>query len=82
VTYRKRVECPPHVRVMLGEELRLAQDAARLAEDAFRIRVYVAVEQGLTTAEIASDLGISQTSASKYRMQGEALYRARQAAAE
>lgn len=79
MTYRKRVEWPAHVRAMLGEELRLAQDAARAAEEAFKIRVYVAVEQGLTTAEIAEDLGISQTSASKYRVQGEALYQQRHA---
>ncbi|MBX9392247.1 hypothetical protein K4749_01200 [Streptomyces sp. TRM72054] len=80
MTYRKRMEWPPHVRQMLGEELRLAHEAARAAEAAFKIRMYVAVEQGVTTQQIADKLGISQATASKYRIQGEALYQERAAA--
>lgn len=80
VTYRKRVEWPPRVREMLGEELRLAHEAVRAADDTFKIRVYIAVEQGLTTQEIADELGISQSVVSKYRIQGEAAFAARQAA--
>ncbi|CAM5620811.1 hypothetical protein [Streptomyces aurantiogriseus] len=82
MTYRKRMEWPPHVRQMVGEELRLAHEAAQAAEVAFKIRVYIAVEQGLTTREVAEHIGISQAAASKYRIQGEAAYRARQTAAE
>lgn len=67
----------PHVRGLLGEELRMAHEAARAADIAFKIRVYVAVEQGLTTRQVAEELGISQGGASKYRIQGEAAYRAR-----
>jgi DNA-binding CsgD family transcriptional regulator len=70
------------VRALLGEDLRLSHEAARAAETAFKIRVYIAVEQGLTTSELSEDLGISQSSVSKYRMQGEAAYRERLAASE
>jgi DNA-binding NarL/FixJ family response regulator len=82
VTYRKRVEWPPHVRAMLGEELRLAHEAARTAETAFKIRVYIAVEQGLTTQQIADDIGLSQATISRYRIDGEAAYQERQATTE
>jgi DNA-binding CsgD family transcriptional regulator len=68
------------VRELLVEELRQSHAAAQAAETAFKMRVYLAVEQGATTQEIADELGISQTSASKYRMQGEALHRKQQAA--
>jgi len=79
VTYRKRVEPTPAVREALGEELRRSHEAARAAEEAFKIRVYLGVLQGVTTQEIADRLGISQSSASKYRMQGERLHQERQA---
>lgn len=78
---RKRVDWPPHMREMLGEDLRLSYEAAQAAETAFKIRIYIAVEQGVTTQEIADALGISQTSVSKYRIQGEAAFTARQATA-
>lgn len=82
MTGRKRVDWPPHVRVLLGEDLRLSYEAARTAETAFKIRVYIAVEQGLTTSEVAEDLDLSQQTVSRYRMQGEAAYRERLAASE
>jgi predicted transcriptional regulator len=77
VTGRKRVEWPPHIRALLAEDLRLAHQAAQAAEAAFKIRVYIAVEQGATTQQIADALGIGQSTASKYRIQGEALYQER-----
>ena len=79
MTARKRMDWPPHVRELIGEELRLSYEAARAAETAFKIRIYIAVEQGVTTREIAEALGVSQTAVSKYRMQGEAAYRERRA---
>jgi hypothetical protein len=80
VTGRVRVDWPPHVREAIGHELRLARETAYAADVAFKIRVYLAVEQGLTTQQVADELGISQAAASKYRIQGEALHRGRQAA--
>jgi len=82
VTGRKRIDWPSHVREAIGEDLRLTHEAAQAAEALFKTRVYLAVEQGLTTQQVADELGISQASASKYRMQGEAAYRERQAAGE
>lgn len=79
MTGRKRGAMPPQVRELLVQQLRQSHETARAAETAFKIRIYLAVEQGATTQEIADTLGISQTSASKYRMQGEALHREQQA---
>ncbi|MFF6966269.1 hypothetical protein ACFY9G_23240 [Streptomyces anthocyanicus] len=74
MTYRKRPDLAPHVKEVLGEELRLSREAVQIAETAFKIRIFVAVEQGMTTQEVADALGLSQAAASKYRIQGEALY--------
>jgi hypothetical protein len=82
VSFRKRFEWPPHVRQMMYEDLCHGYLDARAAKEAFKIRVYIGVEQGVTTRQIADKLGISQASVSKYRIEGEALYQARQAAAE
>lgn len=82
MTNRKRVDWPPHVREAMHEEVGVAYEAARAARTAFKIRVHVAVEQGVTTQQIADKLGISQSAVSKYRVQGEAAYRERQAVAE
>ncbi|MGW4560092.1 hypothetical protein ACWEOV_41755 [Streptomyces sp. NPDC004365] len=75
----KRVDWPPHVRAMLAEELRQSLREAQAAKEQFKVRVFLAVEQGVTTRDIASRLGISQAAVSKYRIQGEAAIRERQA---
>ncbi len=82
MVYRERVEWPAHVRELLGEELIRSHEEALAAKEAFKIRVYIAVEQGVTTREIADHLGISQATISRYRIEGETAYRERQAAAE
>lgn len=74
---RKRVDWPAHVHEMLGEDLRLAHEAAQAAEAAFKIRIHIAAAQGLTTRQIADHLGISQATVSRYRIEGEAAYRER-----
>jgi DNA-directed RNA polymerase specialized sigma24 family protein len=76
VVYRKRVEWPPHVRQALFEEVRRGVEDARAARAAFKRSVYRAVEMGVTTREIAKTLGISQAAVSRYRIEGEAEYRA------
>ncbi|MGW2550675.1 hypothetical protein [Streptomyces sp. NPDC001635] len=75
----KRVDWPPRVRAMLAEELRQSFREAQAAKEQFKVRVYLAVEQGVTTRDIASRLGISQAAVSKYRIQGEAAFHERQA---
>lgn len=77
MTRRQRIEWAPGVREELLARVGREHAAARDAETRFKIRVYLAVEQGLTTREVADALGISQTAASKYRMQGEAAHRER-----
>lgn len=79
---KRRVDWPPHIREMVLGDLLLSHEAAKAAEDAFKIRVYMAVEQGVTTQQVADRLGISQSGASVYRRQGEALYLARRQAQE
>ncbi|MGW0088258.1 hypothetical protein ACWDWS_04485 [Streptomyces sp. NPDC003328] len=54
-------------------------DDGGTSKEQFKVRVYLAVEQGVTTRDIASRLGISQAAVSKYRIQGEAAFRERQA---
>ncbi|MBW8703743.1 hypothetical protein MBT84_29530 [Streptomyces sp. MBT84] len=71
---RRRVDWPAHVREAIGAELRFSHEAAQAAEVSFKIRVYLAVEQGLTTYELAEELGISQPAVSKDRIQGEAAF--------
>ncbi|MFF0140451.1 helix-turn-helix domain-containing protein [Streptomyces sp. NPDC005227] len=75
--YRKSVEWPEPVRAALCEDLRFVQNVARQAEEALRVRVYLAVEQGLTTQEVADALEISQSAVSNYRRQGEEAFRRR-----
>lgn len=82
MAYRKKFEWPPHVREMMGEDLRVSYEAACVAKTAFKIRIYIAVEQGVTTREIAEKLGLSQAAVSRYRIDGEAAFAARQAAGE
>jgi predicted transcriptional regulator len=76
MAYRKRVEWPPHVRQALFEEVRQGIKDTRAARAAFKRSVYRAVEMGVTTREIAKTLGISQAAVSRYRIEGEAEYRA------
>jgi transposase-like protein len=71
VANRKRVDFPPHVRSAIAADLRLAQTIRVQAEATFKIRIHLATEQGLTTQEIADELGVSQAVVSKWRIQGE-----------
>lgn len=79
MSYRKRVDWPEHVRQMLFEEVRQSVEEAQSARARFKRRVYLAVEQGVTTRGIADKIGVSQQAVSRYRIEGEAAYRERQA---
>lgn len=76
MAYKRKFDWPQSVRDALLDEVWLEHAAALEAKKRLKIRIYVAVEQGLTTQEVASKLGISQASASKYRIEGEAAYKA------
>ncbi|MFF4834074.1 helix-turn-helix domain-containing protein [Streptomyces sp. NPDC001315] len=77
----RKAEWSPEVRAALQADLRLTYEAAQHAETLFKIRIYIAVEQGLTTREVAAELGMSQQTVSRYRIEGEAAFAARQAVA-
>ena len=77
---KKRVDLPDHVREAVLGDVGLSYQSALDAEENSRIRIYLATEQGLTTQEIANQLGISQTSASKYAREGKEAYLRREQA--
>jgi transposase-like protein len=68
---RKKIELPDHVRSAVLDDLLLVHMETIAAEEREKIRIHLAVEQGLTTAEIASRLEVSQSVVSKWRKQGE-----------
>jgi DNA-directed RNA polymerase specialized sigma24 family protein len=84
---KKKVDLPDHVREALLGDVHMtyenALDAKALqerADERFKIRIYLATEQGMTTREIAEELGIAQTSVSKYANQGREAYERREQA--
>lgn len=73
---KKRVTLPDHVRAAVLADVALSHKTAQDADENSKIRLYLATEQGLDTYELAEELGISQTSVSKYaRLGREALER-------
>ncbi|MFD3532010.1 helix-turn-helix domain-containing protein [Streptomyces sp. NPDC058664] len=62
---------PDHVRSAVLDDLLLVHREAIDAEEREKIRIALAVDQGLTTSEIATRLGVSQSVVSKWRQQGE-----------
>lgn len=79
MAYRKKFDWPPEVRDALLDDVQLWHSAALEAGTRLKIRIYMAVEQGLTTKAIAMRLGISQQTVSRYRIEGEAAHGARSA---
>lgn len=59
-------------------DLLLTHEVALTAEENDKVRIYLAVEQGLDTREIADELGISQSAVSNYRRQGQAILERRE----
>jgi predicted transcriptional regulator len=73
---KRKIDLPDHVRDAVLTDISLTFQRAIEADEAAKIRIFLATEQGLDTYEIAEELRISQTSASKYARQGkEALAR-------
>ena len=77
---RKKIDLPDHVRDAVVGDVRLSLKQSVDADENFKIRIYLAIEQGLTTREIADELGIGQTSVSKYANQGKEAYERREQA--
>ena len=75
---RKRVTLPDHVRNAVLSDLALTKRRATEAEEDFKVRIYLGVEQGLDTYELAEELGLSQSAVSKYRGQGQAILERRE----
>jgi len=68
---KKKVTLPEHVRNAVLADVALTYQRAMDADEDAKIRIYLATEQGLDTYELADELSISQTTASKYKIQGK-----------
>lgn len=68
---KKRIELPDHVREAVLGDVYHSCDVWSRAEEDFKIRVYYAVEQGVTQGEIGDRLRLSQAVVSKYARQGK-----------
>jgi transposase-like protein len=68
------------VRDALLAEAKLTHQLAEQAADTEKVRIYLAVEQGVTTYELAQELGMSQSVVSNWRRQGEEAYKRRESA--
>ncbi|MGW2169119.1 hypothetical protein ACWC1C_01145 [Streptomyces sp. NPDC001705] len=61
---------PDHVRAAVLTDIALTHQHALDADEARKIRIFLATEQGLDTYEIAETLALSQSVVSKYARQG------------
>ncbi|MGW2513626.1 helix-turn-helix domain-containing protein [Streptomyces scopuliridis] len=68
---KKKVDLPDHVREAVLDDVALSHQEAIDAEERDKIRIFLATEQGLSTYEIATKLGVSQQVVSKWSRQGE-----------
>jgi predicted DNA-binding protein YlxM (UPF0122 family) len=76
---KKRVDLPDHVRAAVLADVGVSYEQSVSADEAAKIRIFLATEQGLTTGEIAEQLNVSQQSVSRYSREGkEALARREQ----
>lgn len=68
---RKKIELSDHVRNAILDEIELIAEAAQRADEDKKIRVYLAREQGVLQADMASKLGVSTSVISLWSKQGE-----------
>jgi transposase len=76
---KKRVDLPDHVRGAVLADVALTHEQALEADERDKIRMYLALEQGVTTDEIAEELKargmeISQPTVSRYARAGKEIY--------
>lgn len=77
---KKKVNLPDHVREAVLDDVQLSRRVSEESDATYKIRIYLATEQGLTTYEIADSLRLAQQSVSRYARQGQELYEARKEA--
>lgn len=77
---KKRITLSESVREALINDVALTHQAAIEADERDKIRIYLAVEQGLTTGELAEGMGVSQSAVSNWRRQGEEAFKRREEA--
>lgn len=69
---KKKVTLPDHVRAAVRAEVGLSYQNAREADETSKIRIYLAIEQGLDQDELAEELGdVSQQTISRWARQGK-----------
>lgn len=68
---KRKIQLPDHVRGAVLRSVGLAHETSIQADERFKVAIFLATEQGLTTYEIADKLGVSQAVVSKWRRQGE-----------
>jgi transposase-like protein len=68
---KRKIDLPDHVRDAVLDDVKLSQDISLSATENFKIRIYLAVQQGVSTYEIAERLGVSQSVVSKWSREGE-----------
>lgn len=69
---------PDHVRAAVLSDVLMDVEQAAVAEERSKIRIFLATEQGLTTYEIATKLGMPQQTVSRWARQGRELWEARE----
>lgn len=80
---KRRVDLPDHVRAAVLADVELSYQQSVEFDEATKIRIYLATEQGLTTNEIAEGLmakgwEISQQTVSRYSRQGKEAFARRE----
>lgn len=73
---RKKIDLPDSVRAALLADVELTYRHSLDADESSKVRIYLALEQGITTYELEDQLRVSQQTISRWGRQGkEALER-------
>lgn len=68
---RKKIDLPDHVRAALLADVALTHQQALDADERDKIRIHLALEQGITTRELEEHLGIPQPTISRWGRLGK-----------
>jgi Trp operon repressor len=77
---KKKVELPDHVRAAVLADVALTHQQALDADERDKIRIYLALEQGVTTRELEESLGVPQATISRWGRHGKEAFEARESA--